>query len=66
MAKDMNEKGLENQTEGAAKELEGKVRGTVGDVSDDRSEQLKGKAKELEGKTQRKFGESQSDLSDEK
>ena len=64
MAKDLNEKGAENQTEGAAKEFEGKVRGTAGDLTDDQSEQLNGKAKELEGKTQRKFGESQDDLAE--
>ena len=64
MAKDLNDRGLENQTKGTAKELEGKVRGTVGDITDNESEQVKGKAKELEGKVQKKFGEAQSDLAD--
>ena len=58
--KDLNTRGAENQVKGAAKELEGKVRGTVGDATDNESEQLKGKAKELEGKAQRNVGESQS------
>ena len=64
MAKDLNDRGLENQTKGAAKEVEGKVRGTVGDITDNESEQVKGKAKEMEGKVQKKFGEAQKDLAE--
>jgi uncharacterized protein YjbJ (UPF0337 family) len=62
--KDLQQRGLENRVKGAGKELEGKARGTVGDVTDDRSEQLKGKAKELEGKAQRKLGEIEEDADD--
>ena len=58
------DKGTENRVKGAAKELEGKVRGAVGDATDDHSEQLKGAAQELKGKVQRKWGEVQSDADD--
>ena len=44
------------------KEFKGKVRGSLGDLTDDRSEQIKGKAEELKGKVQRKIGERQSDV----
>ena len=64
MDKDLNTRGADNQTKGTAKELEGKVRGTVGDITDNESEQVKGKAKEMEGKVQKNFGEVQSDLAD--
>jgi uncharacterized protein YjbJ (UPF0337 family) len=59
MADDLGTDGLENQAKGAAKEVQGKVRNAVGDLTDDTSEQLKGKAKEMEGKAQRKVGEAQ-------
>ena len=62
MSDDRERKGLENQIKGAGKEFKGKVRGSVGDLSDDRSEQIKGKAEELKGKVQRKIGERQSDV----
>jgi uncharacterized protein YjbJ (UPF0337 family) len=61
MTDDLNNDGLENQVKGAGKQVEGKVRDAVGDITDDKSEQLKGKAKDLEGKVQRKIGEAQSD-----
>ena len=59
--KDLTNRGISNQVEGAAKELEGKVRGGIGDATDNHSEHLKGHAKELEGKIQKKFGEAQRD-----
>jgi uncharacterized protein YjbJ (UPF0337 family) len=62
--KDLRDRGIENQAEGSAKELEGKVRNKLGDATDNESEQIKGKAKELGGKAQRKFGEAQEDLDD--
>jgi uncharacterized protein YjbJ (UPF0337 family) len=62
MADDLGTDGLENQAKGSAKEVQGKVRNAVGDLTDDTSEQLKGKAKEMEGKAQRKIGEAQEDV----
>ena len=62
MADDLGTDGLENQAKGAAKEVQGKVRNAVGDLTDDTSEQLKGKAKEMEGKAQRKVGEAEEDI----
>ena len=62
--KDLNTRGAENQVKGAAKELEGKVRGTIGDATDNESEQLKGKAKELEGKAQNNFGKAERKIDD--
>ena len=49
MAKDLGTDGLANQIKGAAKEVEGKIRKNVGDITDNHSEEFKGKAKELEG-----------------
>jgi uncharacterized protein YjbJ (UPF0337 family) len=62
MADDLGTDGLENQAKGAAKEVQGKVRNAVGDLTDDHSEQIKGKAKEMEGKAQRKIGEAEEDI----
>ena len=62
MADDLGTDGLENQAKGAAKEVQGKVRNAVGDLTDDHSEQLKGKAKEMEGKAQRKIGEAEENI----
>ena len=62
MADDLGTDGLDNQAKGAAKEVQGKVRNAVGDLTGDTSEQLKGKAKEMEGKAQRKIGEAQEDI----
>jgi uncharacterized protein YjbJ (UPF0337 family) len=59
MADDLGTDGLKNRAKGSAKEVEGKARNAVGDMTDDTSEQIAGKAKELEGKAQRKVGEAQ-------
>ena len=37
----------QNQLEGKAKEMGGKIRGKIGDLTDNRSEQTKGKKSEL-------------------
>ena len=50
--------------EGTAKEIGGKIRNAIGDLTDNRSEQLKGKKAEIKGKAQKKLGEAQSDLQD--
>jgi uncharacterized protein YjbJ (UPF0337 family) len=62
---DMMDRGSENRVKGTAKEMEGKIRGKVGDAVDDRSEHLKGRAKEMEGKVQKKFGEAQERLGED-
>jgi uncharacterized protein YjbJ (UPF0337 family) len=59
MAKDLEQRGLENQVKGTAKEMEGQVRGDLGDATDNTSEHIKGRAKELEGKIQKNFGKSE-------
>jgi uncharacterized protein YjbJ (UPF0337 family) len=62
MSDELKRDGLENQVKGAGKQVEGKIREGVGDITDNESEELKGKAKNLEGKVQRKIGEAQEDL----
>lgn len=64
MAKDLNQRGLENQVKGTAKEVEGQVRGDIGDATDNHSEHIKGRAKELEGKIQKNFGKTEKNLDD--
>ena len=59
MAKDLEQRGLENQVKGSAKEMEGQVRGDIGDATDNTSEHLKGRATELEGKIQKNFGKAE-------
>ncbi len=64
MDKDLNTRGAENEVKGAAKELDGKVRKTVGDAVDNDSESLKGRAKEAEGKIQKNFGKVERKIDD--
>src|SRR5215210_4573341 len=58
MSKDLEQRGLENQVKGAAKEMKGQVRGDLGDATDNNSEHIKGHADELEGKIQKNFGKA--------
>lgn len=62
MAKDLEQRGLENQVKGSAKEMEGQVRGDLGDATDNTSEHIKGRAKELEGKIQKNFGKTERNV----
>ncbi len=57
--KDLNERGVENQVKGTAKEMKGRVRGDLGDATDNTSEHIKGRAEELEGKIQKNFGKTE-------
>jgi len=57
--KDLNERGLENQVKGTAKELKGRVRGDLGDATDNSSEHIKGRTEELKGKVQKNFGKGE-------
>lgn len=61
---DMRAEGNKNRVAGAAKELEGKVRATVGDATDDGSEHLKGLAQQGKGKIQQGVGKAQQKLAD--
>ena len=60
--KDLNERGLENQVKGTAKEVKGKVRGDLGDATDNSSQHIKGRAEQLEGKIQKNFGKAERKL----
>jgi uncharacterized protein YjbJ (UPF0337 family) len=64
MDKDLKQRGMENQVKGTAKEMEGQVRGDLGDATDNTSEHIKGRAKELEGKIQKNFGKSEKNADD--
>jgi uncharacterized protein YjbJ (UPF0337 family) len=56
---DLNERGIDNQVKGTAKEMKGKIRGDLGDATDNTSEHIKGRAEELEGKMQKNFGKAE-------
>ena len=56
--KDLATEGAKEQLKGAAKELEGRVRSTVGGATGDTSEQIKGKAQEIKGKIQQGIGKA--------
>jgi uncharacterized protein YjbJ (UPF0337 family) len=62
MADNLGTDGLENQVKGTVKEVGGKIRKNVGDMTDNQSEEFKGAAKELEGKIQRKVGETETKI----
>jgi uncharacterized protein YjbJ (UPF0337 family) len=62
MDKDLTQRGVENQVEGKAKEVEGRIRDGIADVTGNESEQLKGKAKRVEGELQQKFGKAERKL----
>jgi len=63
---DERARGDRNELEGTAKEIEGRVRGDVGDIVDNRSEHLKGRAKELEGKIQKNVGKAENEDADKR
>jgi uncharacterized protein YjbJ (UPF0337 family) len=56
--KDLATEGAKDELKGTAKELEGRVRSTVGGATGDTSEQLKGKAQEIKGKVQQGIGKA--------
>jgi uncharacterized protein YjbJ (UPF0337 family) len=59
--KDLNERGIENEVKGTAKEMKGKLKGDLGDATDNTSQHIKGRAEELKGKTQKNFGKLEQD-----
>jgi len=60
--KDLNDRGLENQVKGTAKEMKGQIRGDLGDATDNTSEHIKGRAEEFKGKVQKNIGKAERDL----
>jgi uncharacterized protein YjbJ (UPF0337 family) len=64
MADTPRKSGAQNEIEGGLKETGGKVRGKIGDMTDDTSQQLKGKKDELKGKAQKNLGRAQRDVED--
>jgi uncharacterized protein YjbJ (UPF0337 family) len=63
--KDLATEGAKDQLKGTAKELEGRVRSTVGGATGDTSEQVKGKAQEIKGKVQQGIGKAKQRLDPE-
>ena len=65
MADDITRKsGDQNEAEGKAKELGGRVQRAWGDLTDDPHHQVEGATKELKGKAQGKIGEAQDTIED--
>ncbi len=63
--KDLASEGAEDRIRGTAKELEGRVRGTVGAATGDDKEQVKGKGQELKGKAKQAIGKMKQRLDPE-
>ena len=61
----LNKRGIKNQIKGGAKEIEGKARKAIGDLTDNKKEQRKGTVKEVEGKVQKAIGDVQRDVAEE-
>ncbi len=59
MDKDLNTRGLKNEVKGSAKEMKGKLRGDLGDATDNASEHIKGRVEEEKGKFQKNFGKAE-------
>jgi uncharacterized protein YjbJ (UPF0337 family) len=57
------QKGLQHKVKGTANEAVGKVRGKLGDLTDNGSEHVKGKLQEVKGKVQKKAGQLEENLS---
>ena len=56
--KDLATDGANDRLKGVAKEVEGRVRGTVGAATGNTGEQVKGKAQEIKGKVRRSIGKT--------
>ena len=54
--------GNENQNEGRAKDLGGKIKETAGDLLGDREMKREGQADQVEGKVQKGVGDAQESL----
>lgn len=63
MASDPTRKsGAQNKLEGKAKEVGGRIKDAVGDLTGNPRHDIKGKADRVEGKLQSKLGDAQMDL----
>ncbi len=60
--KDLNERGIENQVKGTAKEMKGKLRGDLGDATDNTSQHIKGRVEQAKGNVQKNFGKAEKKL----
>lgn len=63
--KTWTEKGIEDSVEGKATEFKGKVKDTVGDLTDDTSLQVEGKIDKMKGKAQDALGKVERKIDDE-
>jgi uncharacterized protein YjbJ (UPF0337 family) len=59
--RDLASEGAKDQAKGIGKELEGRVRNTVGAATGKTSEQVKGKGQEIKGKIQQGIGRAKQD-----
>jgi uncharacterized protein YjbJ (UPF0337 family) len=66
MDKDLNTRGVKNEVKGSVKEMKGKLRGHIGDATDNTSEHVKGRVEEAKGKFQKNFGKSEQKLDPDK
>jgi uncharacterized protein YjbJ (UPF0337 family) len=57
------QKSVKDKVKGSVNEGVGKVRGRIGDLTDNGSEHIKGKMQEIKGKVQKKKGDIEEDLS---
>ena len=60
--RDMMNDGVENQVEGAGKDLKGRLKDAAGGLLGDESLQTEGKIDRLKGKIQDTFGKAEEDL----
>ena len=63
--KDLATEGAKDRSKARPRELEGRVRSTVGGATGDTSEQVKGKAQEIKGKVQQGIGKAKQDADPE-
>lgn len=54
--------GNENQNEGRAKDIGGKIKETAGDLTGDEEMKREGQGDQIEGKVQKGFGDAEEDL----
>ncbi len=59
---DLNSKGNKNELKGSAKEATGKMRGDLGDATDNADQHAHGRMDQLEGKAQKGLGKVQKAL----
>jgi uncharacterized protein YjbJ (UPF0337 family) len=63
--KDLASEGVKDRLKGAGKQVEGRVRSTIGGATGDTGEQLKGKGQEIKGRAQQEIGKTKQDLDPE-